>query len=99
MSPRPSGAGGFSRANGFEASSRKAWKPSASVPPRSGDLVDERLRAVAVRSDQQDGEVGSRKDDEEHREGEKAQQSLNDGQPTDRPIRFELAANVQDAEE
>jgi hypothetical protein len=42
------------------------------VPPRSGDLVDERLRAVAVRSDQQYGKVGSREDHEEHRESEQA---------------------------
>ncbi len=69
------------------------------VPPRPGDLVDEWLRAVAVRSDQQYGKVGSREDDEEHCEGEQAKQSLNDSQPADRPIRFELAADVQDADE
>ena len=69
------------------------------VPPGRCDLVDERLGAVAVLRHKRDGQIGPSEDQQKHREGEQAEQALDDGQRTNGPVRFQLAAYVKEAEE
>ncbi len=69
------------------------------VPPRAGDFVDERLCAVAVLRNQCDRHVAAREHPKQHCEGKQAKQTLDDRQRSDRPVRIELPAQMQDAEE
>ncbi len=69
------------------------------VPPRTRDLVDERLGAVAVRGDQRDRQVRPGEHHQQHGESNEAQKTLNDRQRAHWPVRIQIPPDMEDAEE
>ncbi len=66
------------------------------VPPRAGDLVDERLGRVAVLKNKRDRHVAARKHQQQRGKGDHGQRALNHGDGADRAPRFDIRPQRND---